>query len=58
MQLIIVILFTEKDKINFNLQDIVAYKLGVEKKNTDPKDENGSLIAQMIKRYEKIPCSN
>ena len=48
----------EKDKINFNLQDIVAYKLGVEKKNTDPKDENGSLIAQMIKRYEKIPCSN
>ena len=48
----------EKDKINFNLQDVVAYKLGVESKNPDPKDQNGCVVTQMIKRYEKIPCSN
>ena len=48
----------EKDKINFNLQDIVAYKLGVEVKNEDPKDKNGCIVTQIIKKFEKIPCYN
>ena len=48
----------EKDKINFNLQDIIAYKLGIETKNPDPKDPNGYIVNNMIRKFEKIPCSN
>jgi hypothetical protein len=39
----------ENDKINFNLQDIVAYNLGVETENNE--------INVIVKRYTKIPCS-
>ena len=50
----------EKDKINFNLQDINAYKLGIAVKNTDPKDneKNGDIMYSIIKKYSKIPSSS
>ena len=39
----------ENDKINFNLQDIVAYNLGVETLNEE--------MNVIVKKYTKIPCS-
>ena len=39
----------ENVKINFNLQDIIAYNLGVEIENNE--------MNVIIKRYSKIPCS-
>ena len=39
----------ENVKINFNLQDIIAYNLGVEKENNE--------MSVIIKKYSKIPCS-
>ena len=39
----------ENDKINFNLQDIVAYNLGVENESNE--------LAVIVKKYAKIPCS-
>jgi molecular chaperone DnaK (HSP70) len=48
----------EKDRINFNLQDISAYKLGIAIKNSDPKDKEGELMYSIIKKFSKIPVSN
>ena len=50
----------EKDKINFNLQDIIAYNLGIMTSNPDPNDNiaNGSLMYPIIKKYNKIPFSS
>ena len=50
----------EKDKINFNLQDIVAYKLGILSKNKDPVDraKNGDLMYHIIPKFTKIPSSS
>ena len=50
----------EKDKINFILQDIIAYKLGIAVENPDPidKEKNGLLMRHIIKRYSKIPSSS
>ena len=50
----------EKDKINFNLQDIIAYKLGIAVDNPDPidKEKNGLKMKHIIKRYSKIPSSS
>ena len=39
----------ENVKINFNLQDIIAYNLGVEKENNE--------MSVIIKKFSKIPCS-
>ena len=49
-----------KDKINFNLQDIIAYKLGIAVENTDPidKEKNGFIMKQIIKKHSKIPSSS
>ena len=40
----------ENDKINFNLQDIIAYNMGIEIENNQ--------MSTIIKKYSKIPCSN
>ena len=48
----------EKDKINFNLQDISAYKLGIATKNPDPNDAEGELMYPIIRKFSKIPVSN
>ena len=50
----------EKDKINFILQDITAYKLGIATENKDPNDkkENGEKMYSIIKKYSKIPSSS
>jgi molecular chaperone DnaK (HSP70) len=50
----------EKDKINFNLQDVVAYKLGISSINNDPSDRktNGDLMYTIIPRFSKIPFSS
>ena len=49
-----------KDKINFNLQDIIAYNLGIASENPDPNDYkvNGYLMYPIIKKYSKIPTSS
>ena len=39
----------ENEKINFNLQDIVAYNVGVETENNE--------MNIIIKKFSKIPCS-
>ena len=50
----------EKDKIKFNLQDIIAYKLGIAVDNPDliDKEKNGLIMKNIIKRYSKIPSSS
>ena len=48
----------EKDKINFNLQDITAYKLGIGTNNPDPNDKEGEIMFFIIKKFAKIPVSN
>ena len=50
----------EKDKINFILQDITAYKLGIATENKDPNDkkENGDKMYSIIKKFSKIPSSS
>ena len=50
----------EKDKINFNLQDIVAYKLGILSLNENEEDRkvNGDLMKTIITKFEKIPTSS
>ena len=50
----------ENDKINFNLQDINAYNIGIAETNPDLNDfkKNGYLMNTIIKRYSKIPSSN
>ena len=48
----------EKDRIDFNLQDIIAYKLGVATANPNPNDKNGELMFAIIKKFSKIPVSN
>ena len=46
----------KKEKINFNLQDIIPYNLGISVKN--PNDENNDLMRIFIKKFSKIPyCS-
>ena len=49
-----------KDKINFNLQDVIAYKLGISSFNKDTADreKNGDLMYPIIKRFSKIPSSD
>ena len=50
----------EKDKIDFVLQDITAYKLGIATENKDPNDkkENGDKMYSIIKKFSKIPSSS
>ena len=48
----------EKGKINFNLQDISAYKIGIASLNPDPNDKEGELMYSIIKKFSKIPVSN
>ena len=48
----------EKNRIDFNLQDIIAYKLGVASANPDPNDTNGELMYAILRRFTKIPNSN
>ena len=49
-----------KDKINFNLQDVIAYKLGISSlnPNTVDREKNGDLMYPIIKRFSKIPSSD
>jgi L1 cell adhesion molecule like protein len=49
----------ENDKINFNLQDINAYNIGIAVHNPDKDDleKNGLLMNSIIKKYSKIPSS-
>jgi len=49
-----------KDKINFNLQDVIAYKLGISTLNKDTVDrkKNGDLMFPLIQRFSKIPSSS
>jgi len=47
----------EKDKINFNLQDISAYKLGIAVNNPDQNDKEGELMYAIVKKFSKIPVS-
>ena len=44
----------EKDKINFNLQDIIPYNLGIAVKNQN-KNEDKELMYTIIKKNSKIP---
>ena len=45
------------DKMNFVLQDIVPYNLGLAV--MDPNDlKNGDVMVTIIKKYSKIPCSS
>ena len=48
----------EKSKINFILQDISAYKIGIANNNPDPNDKEGDLMYSIIKKFSKIPVSN
>jgi len=48
----------EKERIDFNLQDIIAFKLGVASANPNPNDKNGELMYTIIKKFSKIPCWN
>ena len=48
----------EKGKINFILQDISAYKIGIASKNPDPNDKEGDLMYSIIKKFSKIPASD
>ena len=46
------------DKMNFVLQDIIPYNLGISVINPDINDINkGELMQVIIKKYSKIPCS-
>ena len=49
----------ENDKINFNLQDINAYNIGiaVSNQNKDDFEANGFLMNPIIKKFSKIPTS-
>ena len=49
-----------KDKINFNLKDVIAYKLGIKifNPNTVDREKNGDLMYPIIKRFSKIPSSD
>jgi len=47
----------KKDKINFNLQDISAYKLGIAINNPDQNDKEGELMYAIIKKFSRIPAS-
>ena len=48
-----------KDKINFNLQDVIACKLGISTLNGDTVDrkKNRDIMFPIIKRFSKIPSS-
>ena len=45
-----------KDKMNFNLQDIIPYNLGIAVQNQDKNDPNKEVINIIIKKFSKIPC--
>ena len=48
-----------KDKMNFNLTDIIPYNIGIPTKdlnNNNPNDEG--VMYTIIKKYSKIPCNN
>ena len=47
----------EKDKINFNLQDIIPYNLGISVKNQN-KNEDKELMFTIIKKNSKIPYNS
>ena len=48
----------KKDKINFNLQDIIPYNLGIAAMNPNPKEiKKGYIMKTIIKKYSKIPTS-
>ena len=47
----------EKDKINFNLQDIIPYNLGIAVKNQN-KNEDKELMYTIIKKNSKIPYNS
>ena len=45
-----------KDKINFNLQDIIPYNYGIAVQNFDKNDPNKEVMNVIIKKFSKIPC--
>ena len=46
------------DKMNFVLQDIIPYNIGIGVVNNNPNDiQNGWVMNTIIKKFSKIPCS-
>ena len=45
------------DKMNFVLQDIVPYNLGISSYNANINEIGNDLMNTIIKKYSKIPCS-
>ena len=49
----------KKDKINFTLQDIIPYNLGIATLNDNINDiQKGDLMFNIIKKYNKIPTTS
>ena len=47
-----------KEKMNFTLQDIIPYNIGIEtKKSNQIIIDNESIMSTIIKKYSKIPCN-
>ena len=48
-----------KDKMNFNLMDIISYNIGIAKKDLKNNSEyQAGIMEAIIKRFSKIPCQN
>ena len=45
-----------KDKMNFNLQDIIPYNLGIAVQNPDKNDPKKEIMNIIIHKFSKIPC--
>ena len=46
-----------QQKINFILQDIIPFNIGIAVQNPDPNDPNEEIMCAIIKKFSKIPCS-
>ena len=44
-----------QQKMNFTLQDIIPYNIGIAVQNQDPNDEDTEIMHPIIKKYSKIP---
>ena len=44
-----------QQKMNFTLQDIIPYNIGIAVQNQNPNDEDTEIMHPIIKKYSKIP---
>ena len=44
-----------QQKMNFTLQDIIPYNIGIAVQNPNPNDEDTEIMHPIIKKYSKIP---